>query len=141
MATLLSDKCQVGMFPKAELNENVVVARYNLAAALADEDIIQMVPVPKGAVITGIDLQVPDLDTGGSPTISLQVGDGGDTDRFVVAGTIGQAAGAHKLNSVVGLGFKYTAADTIDIRVDTVPATGATAGEIVMVARYTLEPN
>lgn len=112
-------------------------AVYTLTAALAGADIIQMVPVAAGERVVDLHLIVEDLDTGGSPAIVLDVGDGDDVDRYVDGTTIGQAGGIATYGSgvasdaaAIAINKLYTAADTIDVTVATGPATGATAGTI-----------
>lgn len=116
-----------------------VSATYTVATALALNDIIEMVNVPNGARILEVILVADDLDTGGSPTIALEAGDGGDTDRFIKASNIGQAGGVARMDNPAGGGYKYTANDTIDIKVSTGPATGATSVNVTLTAFYTLD--
>lgn len=118
--------------------EVVVYATYALTAALALNDIIQMVPVPSGATITGVTIGATDLDTGGSPAIVLDVGDGSDTDRFIDGATVGQAGGSSSTLAVAGFGYTYTSDDTVDVLVQVAPATGATSGTISLRVAYVL---
>lgn len=118
--------------------EVVVYATYALTAALALNDVIQMVPVPSGATITGVTIGATDLDTGGSPAIVLDVGDGSDTDRFIDGATVGQAGGSSSTLAVAGFGYQYTSDDTVDVLVQVAPATGATSGTISIRVAYVL---
>lgn len=112
-------------------NVKGVVGEYTLSAALTLNQVIPMVAVPKGARVIGGQLTVDDLDTGGSPAIVLAVGDGDDDDRYLTSSTIGQAGGAASFNRHTGNGnYEYTDGDTIDVKVTTAPATGATSGAI-----------
>lgn len=124
-----------------------VTGQFNLSAALALNDVIQMVPIPQGAFIQGITLSSTDTDTNGSPAIIYDVGDGSDTDRFIDGSTIGQAGGVVTNNGTVvptassgviatGLGYKYTVDDTIDVLVQVAPGTGATSGSILLTVTY-----
>src|SRR5688500_15514703 len=70
-----------------------VTGSYAITAALVVDDIIQMVRVPAGATVLDVLMKVPDLDTGGSPAITLDVGYGGDDDYWIAAATTGQAGG------------------------------------------------
>lgn len=101
-----------------------VKATFTATAALVVNDVIQMVKVPLGAVIYGVELSVDDLDSGAA--IVLAVGDGADDDRFITGSTIGQAGGVTRANNVAGAGYTYTVDDTIDIKVTTAPAGGGT---------------
>lgn len=109
-------------------NLKVVTGEYLVNAALTLNQVIPMVAVPKGArAVYGL-LTCDDLDTNGTPTIVLAVGDGDDDDRYLAGSTIGQTGGAATFNRHIGNGnYEYAAADTIDVKVTTAPATGATA--------------
>ena len=109
---------------------------YELAAALVVNDVIQMVKIPKGARIVDAILGTDDLDSGGSPAIILAVGDGTTADRFITGSTVAQAGGVTRLSQVDGIGYVYTAEDTIDVKVTTAPATGATSGTINLTVVY-----
>lgn len=149
MATLTSSKVASSV-PAKETNQHLihVAATYELTAALALDDVIQMVKVPKGAVIVELVLATDDLDSNGAPAIVLDVGDGADTDRFIDGYTGAQAngnisrlgAGMAASKFADALGYTYTADDTIDIHVQVAPATGTATGTIVLVVIYSCDP-
>lgn len=113
---------------------------YSLTAALALNDVVEMLRVPKNARITGVALKVSDLDTGGSPAIVLNVGDTGDADRLITAATTGQAGGTTTaLVSSTGQFYQYTAETVIAVTVATGPATGATTGTIELGVSYVMQ--
>ena len=93
------------------------------APALVTGDVLKMVPVFAGEQVLSVELKSADLDTNGSPTLALNVGDGSDVDRYIAASTIGRAGGLAK--HTAGCPQAYTADDTIDIQVGTGAATGA----------------
>lgn len=111
---------------------------YTVTAALALNDVIEMVRIPAGARIIGCMLEATDLDTGGSPAIVLDVGDGSDTDRLIDGATIGQAGGVTTTMVATGTLYQYTSEDTIDVLVQVAPATGATSGTIELAVWYIL---
>lgn len=111
-------------------------ASYSLSAALALNDVIQMVKVPKGATVLDVELITTDLDTGGSPAIALHVGYGGDADYFIASSTVGQAGGVARASASTAKPLAFTAEDTIDVTVATGPATGATSGTVSLVVYY-----
>lgn len=118
-------------------NVKTMYASYSLTAALAANDVIDMFKVPSGARITGIALKASDLDTGGSPSIVLDVGDSGDTDRLIDGATIGQAGGTStSLVSSTGQFYQYTAETMISVLVQAGPATGATSGTVELAVTY-----
>jgi len=105
---------------------------YSMSGALSGDDVVQLVQVFKGETVVGVILKVTDLDTDGTPQITLDIGYGGaaaaTVNAFANASDIGQAGGT--ANAFVPVAF--TADDTIDVRVDTAPATGATTGTLQM---------
>lgn len=135
-STYSSDQVADGVQPRGEHGPCVVVGEYEISAALVDDDTIKMVKVPQGAIITDIKVMTDDLDTASSPAIKFDVGDGSDRDRFIQQTTIGQGGGRANLDQIGGLGYEYTDDDTIDIKVETAPTTGATSGTIKLVAEY-----
>jgi len=117
---------------------NVASATYTVTATLSAGDVIQMVNVPKGAQVVGMVLTATDLDTGTSMT--LDVGDGIDPNRYVNASTIGQAGGALVGPNVnTALSYVYTAADSIDITVSAFDGTGSASGTIKLDVHFLAE--
>ena len=142
MATFTSDSVSGNSafqnFPQGNLG--VRVASYSITAALSAADIIQMVDVFKGETVYGAILTTTDLDTGGSPSIVLDVGYGGAAASLIDGSTIGQAGGtASSLaignathGSTATAPVAFSADDTIDVTVQAGPATGATSGTLTM---------
>ena len=138
MATTTSARAASTKPVKDGVGTHVVMCTYTLSANPTAADVIQMVPVPKGARISAVRLASADLDTNGTPTITMKVGDGGDDDRFITSSTIGQTGGVANLNAQTGLGYEYTADDTVDITFGVASATFA-AGDITLVVEYTTD--
>lgn len=127
------------------------------SATLANSDVLQMVKIPAGAKILDMKLACTDLDTGAN-TITLDIGDGDDVDRFFDGSTLGQAGGGFAATTLVSnvdqsiLGANisaanffanpcnklFTVADTIDITILTV-GTMATTGYIQLDVEYTFD--
>ena len=110
-------------------------------ATMATADFIDMLWVPKGAIITGVALYSDDIDSNGVPTVTLSVGDAASSTRFISASTIGQAGGyANTLAAGTGAMFFKYAADS-KIRV-TATAGSATfqSGTIKLRVSYLIEP-
>lgn len=115
-----------------------VYGEYTSTVAFANADVIEMVRVPAGARILDMVLTSTDIDTNGAATVTLSVGDGGSTARYISAATIGQAGGISKGIGVFGgFGYVYTAEDTIDVIIPTGPATGA-IGTIKLAVTYVM---
>ena len=131
MATLKSDMVNGNQsfkpFPSGAVG--VRYASHSISAALAAADIVQMVDVFAGETVHDIKMVVTDLDTNGSPSIVLDVGDGSDPDYYIDGSTAGQAGGSDELDANVAP-KSYTADDTIDITVQAGPGTGATTGTL-----------
>lgn len=113
---------------------------YTLTAALAINDIVEMLRLPPRARVTGVMLKVTDLDTGGSPAILLTVGDSGDTDRLIASSNIGQAGGVSTTLAATGAFWQNGSTETVvSVYVPTGPATGATTGTIELSVDYVLQ--
>lgn len=143
MATFTSDVASQGQFFEGQGGYvQVRKVTYNITAALAASDVIQMVPVQPGEQCVGGWIITPDLDTNGSPTITFDVGDGDDVDRYVDGSAVPQTGGviawgagvAASAAAATAFNKVYTAADTLDITVSAAVATGATSGAITMIA-------
>lgn len=104
-------------------------------------NVIEMVKVPAGARIVGLTCEMPDNDGGSSFT--LDIGDGASTARFVSASTVGQSAGyitTANMVAATAFGYRYTAADTIDLLVHAAPASAAaTSGKVKLAVEYVLD--
>lgn len=84
-------------------------------------DYIDLFNIPKGAVVTGFTLTVADLDSGGSATLTLSLGDAASSTRFLSASTIGQAGGSSSTNASPL--YKYTVDDKVRLTATAAAAT------------------
>uniref|UniRef100_A0A6H1ZS52 Putative structural protein n=1 Tax=viral metagenome TaxID=1070528 RepID=A0A6H1ZS52_9ZZZZ len=120
---------------------------YDDEGAVVIDDVIQMVNIPAGARIIDILVEWPATFAGSS---TFDVGDGDDDDRFMAA--IANATNAGRLSlfggfsntaeideaiNASGLGYTYSAADTIDITVE--GANTATGDIFIMCVLYIVE--
>lgn len=112
-----------------------VTSTYEVSTALIINDVIEMVRLPKGATVVDCILVVDDLDSDGSPAITLDVGYGDNDDYFIAANTVGQAGGLVRASAATAFPLTLTAEDTIDVHVDTAPAAGGT-GTITLTVMY-----
>lgn len=127
--TTYTAPCAASTFP-ARMQEKgmfAVVATYE-ASAVAIDDIIQMFKVPAGCTVLGLRVIFDDLGT----DVTLDIGDGADTDRYFNNLDVATAAGN---GTYSGLPVTYADEDTIDI----VVAGGAATGTITLVAYLTRE--
>ncbi|MGL5737085.1 MAG: hypothetical protein ACRCYS_19660 [Beijerinckiaceae bacterium] len=69
---------------------SVYYGSYDFAANPSIADIVEFVRVPAGFVALGGHLRLEDIDTNGTPTFDMDIGDAADTDRL---GNLGVASG------------------------------------------------
>lgn len=149
--TYVSTKCGTGAPYKSHLHDDTLICDFDIAAdigtaaeggggaggtAFVINDVVQMVKVAKGMIVTGVCLAVPALDS--STGIVVAVGDGSDDDRFISGSTKGRSstAGVEYLNAAAGQNYAYTADDTIDFKVKTAATgTAVTSGIIHLAVR------
>ena len=112
-----------------------VTSTYEVGTALIVNDIIEMVRVPKNATVVDVILVTDDLDSDGTPAITLDVGYGGNYDYFIAASTVGQAGGVARMAAATAFPLTLTEEDTIDVHVDTAPDAGGT-GTITLTVMY-----
>ena len=145
MTTYKSDAVTAGLMPDYS-RAGVVLCRtgeHLITVDLATSDVVQMVPVPKGAQI--LNVQVFNDTAGGKlEMFSFDVGDAGDVDRFFDGVSFGyhDTGSALTMSRVLDMGhihgclvgkagflYTYTGNDTIDILVTAnSTATGGNSG-------------
>lgn len=138
MATVTATRAASTKPLKDGRGTHVVTSSYSITANPTAADILQMVPIPKGAKIVDVLLTSTDLDTNGTPTITMTVGDTQTTstaNRYITTSTIGQAGGVARLNNQVGSLFVFTTDGTIDITFGVASATFA-SGTITLTVTY-----
>jgi len=108
------------------------------SAAPSTADTINFFYLPAGARVLHAYLESTDMDTGGSPSLALNIGDSVDPDRLFAASTVGQTGAASSAMAVTGLGYKYTAKTLITGTASTNAATGA-AGTLYLSVMYVVE--
>ena len=100
-------------------------------SALATTNVFELINVPAGAFVISVAHKVITAEGG---TCTYEIGDGSDTDGYVVAATSGNGnttTNAQSFNATTtpgyGVGKLYTAADTIDLYL-----TSGTAATVVI---------
>lgn len=145
MAKYLTSNRVKNSQPAIEVCDNGAFAcvpfEFTVEAALEVNDVIGLVKLPAENVGVDVLLDCPDLDTGGSPAIVLNVGlfendgvDGGalptavDADAYIDASNVGQAGGLSRMDAVAGLSIAPhdTNERVVGLQVETAPQTGAT---------------
>ncbi len=106
---------------------------------LSTGDVIQMLKVPNGATILDVSLVVDAL-TGGNYTFNI--GDGVTASRYFTSLSSGSTSAmfiqTNAAANMAGVGYSYSAEDTIDIVASTV-TTATAAGVLRLVVSYTMD--
>lgn len=113
-------------------------AEVTCTAAPSTTDTINFFDLPAGARVILAVLESTDMDTNGSPTLTLNVGDSGDADRIFAASTVGQAGTLSSAIAVTGSGNKFTTKTRITGVANANAATGA-AGTLYLSVFYVVE--
>lgn len=108
------------------------------SAALTTADTLNFFDLPAGARILAMTLESNDLDTNGTPTLTLNVGDSGSASRYFSASTVGQAGTAAVASAVAGLHYKTTAKTRI-VGVPAANAATGAAGSVFLSCLYVVE--
>jgi hypothetical protein len=95
-----------------------------LAADLVTTNTVAAFKLPPGFVAMSLYAGASDMDTNGSPTLTISVGDASSAARFLSASTIGQAGTATSTVATTGFLFQTTAETTVIV---SFPAASATA--------------
>jgi hypothetical protein len=117
-----------GLCPDMAMAGNVLnrLGVYTATEALLVGDVIQMVPVPKNAMI----LDIKGTVAGAAASTEIDVGDGDNPDHFIDGFTTGTGDGFIfnwvEDGDYAGMYRKYTTNDTIDITLKSALAAGAT---------------
>jgi hypothetical protein len=131
MATFTSDMVAGNQsfkpFPSGAVG--VRYAKINITAAVNAADVYKMVDIFAGETLHDIKIKSSDLDTGTG--LVWGVGDGGDTDKYIAASTIGQAGGVDHSDANLAP-VTYSADDTIDIICEVAPAGDVASGTLEM---------
>lgn len=119
---------------------NVLVAYAEVvcSSAPSTSDTVNFFDLPAGARVLLAVLESTDMDTNGSPTLTINVGDSGDADRIFAASTVGQTGALSSALAVTGAAYKYTAKTRITGVANANAATGA-AGSLYLTVFYVVE--
>lgn len=123
-----------GQFRNVQMRRAAVTC----AASPATTDTLQFFYMPPNARVVGGYLLSSDMDTNGSPTITLNIGDAGSAARLFSASTVAQAGTTSQTFANGGLGYQYTAKTLVTGTAQANAATGA-AGTVELVLLYVVE--
>ena len=109
------------------------------AAAPTTADTLNFGYLPPNAVLKYATLRATDMDTNGSPSLTLHIGDAGDPDRIFSASVVGQAGTVSFSPAGTAYNYKYSDRTLITGTAGTNAGTGA-AGTVYLTLFYTVEP-
>jgi hypothetical protein len=115
-----------------------VTATVTCTAAPSTSDTINFFYLPANARVVGGFLSSSDMDTNGTPTLALNIGDSGSASRYFSASTVGQAGTASTAIAVAGLGYLNTSKTLVTGVASNNAATGA-AGTVTLNLQYVVE--
>lgn len=120
--------------------DRIVILRgvVDCSAAPSTTDTLNFFDVPAGFRVVGGYLKSTDMDTNGSPTITLNIGDAGSANRLFAASTVAQTGTATQTLAAGGLDYLYTSKTRITGTANANAATGA-AGTVTLVLYGRLE--
>lgn len=139
MATFTATAAQANQPAIMAVNRTItrVVEYTHQATSLSIGDVIQMVRVPNGAIVT--DVRVAASMSAGVNIVNI--GDGNDTSAYGAAVNLSGAGVVAALYSVPirGVGRSYSAEDTIDITVVAGASAGPSSAQLKLVVSYTMQ--
>lgn len=140
MATFNTNKASATVPVKVLASRDItVIGSYAILAALALNDVIVGPSIPAGATLISVRIDVPQLDTGGSPALKFDVGTAATPAKFISASTIGQTGGIATASVAGTIGYSPTSNTPVQAKVNTGPQTGATSGTVVIAVTYTMD--
>jgi len=105
-----------------------------VTAALTTSDVFNFGYVPANFRVVDAILKASDMDTNGTPTLAINVGDSGSGTRLFSASTVGQAGTADRAMAVAGVNYKYSStAKTLITGAPSANAATGVAGTIELV--------
>jgi hypothetical protein len=114
-----------------------VSGEYTTLTKLIAADVIHMVRIPAGATLLDLIFDCAVMDA--SAALTLSVGYTGALQAFINTSTVGQAGGLERISVVGGTQKAFTAADTIQVSVETGP-TDTTLAKMKLTVLYTMDP-
>ena len=132
-----------GISARAGIGLTSITGTYTLPSTsdLDTNDLIKMVHIPAGATVLEVIVDIPATGIDTSTGLEWTVGDDGDEARYISANTTGRssAGGIVRMNVGGGGGYKYTADNTIDIKISAGATTNVTSGTVKLTVIYTMD--
>lgn len=134
MATFTASAAQANAPAFTHVNRTITrVIRHTHTAAASAGDVIQMVKVPMGAIVSRVAFGC----SASAGAVTVNVGDGNDTSAYAAAVVLSGSVVAATSMPGRGYGRSYSAEDTIDIVVTAVSAAPGTI-DLFLSIDYTL---
>ena len=108
------------------------------SASVSTGDIVQIFPVSEGMTVHSIQWAGNWAATAASAGHTVEIGDAGDPNRFVTSASASATLTTLQVSDVAaGIGYTYTADDTIDVAIGTITASsGTSTGTMTFVMWY-----
>jgi hypothetical protein len=137
MATTTYSTAATGVSVVEGMGYNVVCKPVTLSVTAnpTAADVVQLLKVPKGAIILDLHVVASDMDTNGTPLMTFSIGYGGSTAYWISTSTVAQAGGVARPTALTARPLTMTDEDTIDLLWVAAAATFA-AGTIDLVVTY-----
>lgn len=119
-------------------NLKVSYGEVAFTGTITTADSATILNLPVGAVVIGAVLEADDLDTGGSPAITLNLGDAGSASRYFAASTVAQTGAAASATAATGLLWQVTAGNTAVVVAVAANAATSAAGSVRAAIMYYL---
>lgn len=107
-------------------------------STVGTSDVLQFFYLPLNAVVVGGYIKSDDLDSNGSPTAAINIGDAGSASRYFSASNVAQAGTAANESLASGLGYLNSGKTLVTGAFSTAPATGV-AGNVEVGLFYVVE--
>jgi hypothetical protein len=111
------------------------VVVYSIGASASAGDVFLMARIPVGAVVTRTSVAID----GHSGVLTCNIGDGNDVSRYGASVVLSGSAVALTSIPSRGVGYAYTAEDTVDVQIGAISAPVA-AGALKLTVTYTNQP-
>lgn len=142
MTAYLSDRATAPIAPSPAHGQaatiQVLYCSVALTAALTTADTLAFFTLPANARVHAATLKCTDIDTNGSPAVTISVGDAGSATRYFSSSVVGQAGTVDIAIAATGRLFKTTAKTPIVGSVGVSAATGV-AGTLELAIHYVVE--
>lgn len=109
-------------------NMKVSYGEVALTGTITTADAATICNLPVGAIVVGVTLEASDMDTNGTPTLTLNVGDAGSATRYFAGSTAGQTGVTGVATAASGLFYQITGTSDTAVRV-AVAANAATSAD------------